>query len=208
MKIIAPFALWPASSRRPGAPSSLASAASASSTGMPAPMASPAATIAFDAWKAPASGRRTSWPRPKASMRRRWRKPFGTISTMRSSRPARPVRIRVWPRRVAAATTVGGAVAVHVDDRRPARGQDRGEEAELGGEIVRDGRMVVHVVAAEIGEAGGRNAETIEPALVEPVARGLDRRGGHPLPDKPRRAQRGGRSRRASSGCHRRSSGG
>ena len=45
---------------------------------MPAPMASPAATSAFDAWKAPASGSRISCAAPKASMRRRWRKPFGS----------------------------------------------------------------------------------------------------------------------------------
>ena len=66
-------------------------------------------------------------------------------------------------------------IAVHVDDRGATRREDRGEQAELGGEIVVDRRVVVHVVAAEIGEGGGGEAEAVEPALVEPVARGLDR---------------------------------
>ena len=78
-------------------------------------------------------------------------------------------------------------IAVHVDDRRPARGEDRGKEPELGGEIVRDGRMVVHMVAAEIGEAGGSEPETVKPALIEPVARRLDRGGGDALPRETRK---------------------
>ena len=49
-----------------------------SSASTPAPMASPAATSAFDAWKAPASGSRIVVAAGRRPRRRaRWRKPFG-----------------------------------------------------------------------------------------------------------------------------------
>ena len=39
--------------------------------------------------------------------------------------------------------------------------------------IVLDRRMIVHVVAAEIGEGAGREFHAVEPTLVEAVARRL-----------------------------------
>ena len=41
--------------------------------------------------------------------------------------------------------------------------------------VLLDGRMVVHVVAAEIGEGAGREPDAVEPPLVEAVARRLHR---------------------------------
>ena len=49
----------------------------------------------------------------------------------------------------------------------PSAGRIVGEQPELGGEIGLDRRVVVHVVAAEIGEGGGLDADAVEPALVE-----------------------------------------
>ena len=41
--------------------------------------------------------------------------------------------------------------------------------------IVLDGRMIVHMVAAEIGEAAGRQLHAVEAALVKPMAGGFHR---------------------------------
>ncbi len=45
--------------------------------------------------------------------------------------------------------------------------------------------MIVHVVAAEIGEAGGGEPDAVEAALVEAVAGGLHRRMGDALAGEP-----------------------
>ncbi len=74
---------------------------------------------------------------------------------------------------------------VHVHHRDPVLRQDHGEQPELRGEIVFDVGVVVHVVAAEIGEPRGLDADAVEPALVEPVARCLERRMGHALARQP-----------------------
>ena len=43
------------------------------------------------------------------------------------------------------------------------------EQPHLGAEVMRDGRMIIHVVARQIGEAAGGDAHAVEPELVEPV---------------------------------------
>ena len=48
------------------------------------------------------------------------------------------------------------------------------EQPQFGGEIMRDVRMVIHVVAREIGESAGRYAHAVQPILIEPVRRGLE----------------------------------
>ena len=53
--------------------------------------------------------------------------------------------------------------------------QQRVEQPQLRPEIILDGRMIVHVVAAEIGEGAGGKPHAIQPALVEAVAGGLHR---------------------------------
>ena len=62
------------------------------------------------------------------------------------------------------------------DDRRRALRQQRLEQPQLGLVIVLDRRMIVHVVAAEIGEAAGGEPDAVEPALVEAMARRFHRR--------------------------------
>ena len=54
-------------------------------------------------------------------------------------------------------------------------GSSASNRRSLAAMIVLDRRMVVHVVAAEIGEAAGGKPHAVEPALVEPVAGGLHR---------------------------------
>ena len=91
-------------------------------------------------------------------------------------------------------------VAVGVDDRGRAVRQKLAEEAQLGGEIVLDRRVIVHVVAGQIGEGAGGETNAVEPLLVEAVRRGLhremrDARVGEPIEgsmqlDRVRRRQR------------------
>ncbi len=78
----------------------------------------------------------------------------------------------------------GGIGAVGVDHRRRALGQELGEQPHLGGEIVLDHRMVVHVIAAEIGEGRRLQAHAVEAMLVEPVARRLQRGMGDAVEDE------------------------
>ena len=67
------------------------------------------------------------------------------------------------------------------DHRRCALRQQRIEQTHLRRHVVFHGRMIVHVVPAQIGKAGGRQHDAIEAALVEAVARGLHRRMRHAL---------------------------
>src|SRR5436305_14899597 len=42
-------------------------------------------------------------------------------------------------------------------------------------EVMRDIRMVIHVIAREIGEGAGADADAVQPILVEAMRRGLER---------------------------------
>jgi len=123
--------------------------------------------------------------RPRTSTRRRWRKPFAVTSRRRSSWPFRPTRISSWPRSRAVAATSPAAASVHVRTAQAALRQDGREQPELGGEILGDGGMVVHVVAAKVGEAGCRQAQSVEASLVQSVAGGLERSVGHAFAGQP-----------------------
>ena len=74
---------------------------------------------------------------------------------------------------------------VRVDDGGAAFRQEIAEQLELGLEIVLDRRMIIHVVAAEIGEGRRRQANAVEPMLIEAVARRLERRVGDALASQP-----------------------
>ena len=64
-------------------------------------------------------------------------------------------------------------------DHRGAIGRHQiAEQPQLGVQIMRDIGMVIHVVAREIGEAAGGDPHAVEPVLVEPVRRGLEREMG------------------------------
>ena len=66
-------------------------------------------------------------------------------------------------------------VAVGVDDRGRAVGQKLPEETKLRGEIVRDRRVIIHMVAGQIGERAGGETDAVEALLVEAVRGGLHR---------------------------------
>ena len=87
------------------------------------------------------------------------------------------------------------------DDGRRTLRQQRLEQPHLGSVIVLDRRMVVHVVAAEIGEGAGGEPHAVEPALVEAVARRFHRGVRDTfvgeLPQQPMQRHRIGRRQRA-----------
>ncbi len=74
-----------------------------------------------------------------------------------------------------------GPIGVGVDDGRAVLGQQLGEEAQLGGEVGLDGRMIIEVVASKIGEGGGLEAHAVEAVLVEAVGGRLEGKVGDAL---------------------------
>ena len=55
------------------------------------------------------------------------------------------------------------------DHGRAAGHDEIAEQPQLGGEVMRDIGMIIHVVARQIGKAAGRDAHAVEPVLVEAV---------------------------------------
>ena len=55
------------------------------------------------------------------------------------------------------------------------RGQQVIEQAQLGGEVIFERRVIVHVVAGDVGETATENPDAIEAMLVQTVAGGFDR---------------------------------
>jgi hypothetical protein len=70
-------------------------------------------------------------------------------------------------------------VRVGIDHRRGRRIEDFREEPELGRSIILEGRVVVEMVAGQVGEGPGGKPDAIEPRLGETVARSLERHMGH-----------------------------
>ncbi len=93
------------------------------------------------------------------------------------------------------------------DDGR-AVGRDKlGEQPQLGGEIVFDGRVIVHVVSAEIGERRDPHAHAVEAMLIETVRGGLQRQMRDALArdvvERPVQRDRIGRRQRPVDGARR-----
>src|SRR6266700_6075107 len=62
------------------------------------------------------------------------------------------------------------------DHGSTARRDQLAEQPKLGRQIMRDSRMIIHVVAREMGEAAGRDAHAVEAVLIEPVRGRLERK--------------------------------
>jgi hypothetical protein len=61
-------------------------------------------------------------------------------------------------------------------DHRSTIGHDEiAKQPQLGGQIMRDVRMVIHVIARQVGESAGTDADAIQSILIEPVRRSLER---------------------------------
>ena len=74
----------------------------------------------------------------------------------------------------AAAITWAACSASALTTATPPAGSKLGEQAQLGGEIGLHARVIVEMVAAQIGEGRGLQLHAVEPVLVEPVRGGLE----------------------------------
>ncbi len=89
--------------------------------------------------------------------------------------PAWPKVIRRSPRRLAISRTrAAGSISALTTAAAPA-GSTLLEQAQLGGEIGFHRRVVVEMVARQIGESRGGKLHAVQPILIEAVAGGLDR---------------------------------
>ena len=58
---------------------------------------------------------------------------------------------------------------IHVDHGGCARIQQVAEQPQLGGQISIEARMIVEMIAGDVGETARSNAQAIEPKLIEPM---------------------------------------
>ncbi len=68
-----------------------------------------------------------------------------------------------------------GIAIVDIDDCRAVRRDQIVEQAPLGGEIGLDGRMIIEMIARQIGEGAGGDAHAVKPVLIESVRRCFQR---------------------------------
>ncbi len=111
--------------------------------------------------------------------------------------PAPTVKTR-RPRLPAAATTAIRMRAIRRDHGGAVRRDDALEQDQLGGEIRVLGRVIVHVIARQIGEAADRHTHAVDAMLVEAVRGGLHREMRDAVLGETRRACAQVRSDRAS----------
>src|ERR1700739_571429 len=67
------------------------------------------------------------------------------------------------------------AIMIGRDHRRAISHHKIAEEPQLGGKVMCDVRMIIHVVAGEIGEAAGGDAHAVEPILIKSVRGSFER---------------------------------
>ena len=70
------------------------------------------------------------------------------------------------------------ALAVDINDSPGARRQQFTEQAELLREIIVEARVIVQMVARDIGEGAGGKCDAVDAALLQAVARGLEGKMG------------------------------
>ena len=172
-------------------------------------MQSPAATSALEIWKSPGSGRRHAPARARRTRGRASKtKPSRATEASRIVSPFAPTVNDRRGRAPRAAAITRGAMSLSASMTAGApSGRRSPEQPQLGGEIVLDRRVIVHVVARQIGEGAGGEAHAVEPLLVEAVRRGLHREmrdaaRGEPVEglmqrDRVRRRQRSVNGQRA-----------
>ncbi len=66
-------------------------------------------------------------------------------------------------------------LGVAVDDRDAVRAHQFGKEAKLGGKVVVESRVIIHVVAGDVGEGSRRDLDAVQTILIEAMARRLER---------------------------------
>ena len=111
--------------------------------------------------------------RPRCSSVSFCAKPSIAASTRRMPSPApSPLRPTAMIRKLSRARGLDHllrTIMIGRDHRRAAGRHEIAEQPQLGGEVVRDVGMIIHVIARQIGKAAGGDAHAVEPVLVEPV---------------------------------------
>ena len=69
-------------------------------------------------------------------------------------------------------------LVVDIDDRGAARFDEDREEPQLGGEVGLEAQVIVQMIARDVGESAGGNAQAVEAVLIEPMRGRLDRKMG------------------------------
>src|SRR5262245_58402972 len=72
-----------------------------------------------------------------------------------------------------------GALVIGRDHGRAAGLDQLREQAQLGGKVILQCRMIIEMIAAEIRKAAGRDTHAVETALIEPMRRRFDRKVRH-----------------------------
>jgi len=66
-------------------------------------------------------------------------------------------------------------IVIGVDDCSAARREQSLEQPQFGGEVSLECRMIVEMIAGDVGEACRRDAQAVEPILIEAVRGRFDR---------------------------------
>ena len=74
-----------------------------------------------------------------------------------------------------------GVIVIDIDDGRGAAVEQRLEQPQLGGEVGFEGLMIIEMIAGDVGEAARRDAQAVEPELIEAVRRRFDGKMGNAL---------------------------
>ena len=69
-------------------------------------------------------------------------------------------------------------IVVDIDDGGGTAVQQRLEQPQLGGEIRFEALMIIEMIAGDVGEAARRDAQAVEPELIEAVRRRFDGKMG------------------------------
>ena len=152
------------------------------SASLPVAMQSPAATSALEIWKSPGSGRTTRRPAPPNSSSSVEDIASRETETSRIVSPFAPTEKTARPRASAAATTRGAMSLSASTIAGRAVGQQFAKEAKFGAQVILDGRVVVHMIARQVGERAGPQSHAVEPPLIEAVRRRLQRDMGYAGP--------------------------
>jgi hypothetical protein len=65
-------------------------------------------------------------------------------------------------------------IVTDINDGRSAAVEQNLEQPQLGGEIRLEILMIIEMIAGDVGEAAGRDAQAVEPELIEAVRRCFD----------------------------------
>ena len=82
------------------------------------------------------------------------------------------------PARLGKSCDLFAGLGIDIDDRACARQQQLAEQAKLLVEIGLEARVIVEMVARDVGEGAGRKPNAIDAALLEPMARRFERKMG------------------------------